>query len=190
MKTTIFAVSLLATTVAASLTRSLVVHLFGENQGPIMQNPNVALPPSDKETLPSNPTGEVIISDVIGKDRIINIFAGFTRDIETISQRLDDNTQNTTVLAPLNSALQKLPRKPWEDPNDYQTLGEGAYNGADGEDRAHRNLRRFVEAHIIPASPWKEGEKVQTIGGTNLWWETKDGKKRVCGHGLLARQTP
>ena len=145
-----------------------------------MSTPNIALPPSDKQNSPSNPSGEVIISDVIGKDRIINIFAGFTRDSETISKRLDDNTQNTTVLAPLNSEMQKLPRKPWEDPKDYNTLGQNAYDGTDGEDRAHRNLRRFVEAHIVPASPWKEGEKIQTLGGAQIWWENKGGKNRVC----------
>lgn len=142
---------------------------------------NVALPPSDKDNPSWNPSGDVTISDVIGKERIINIFAGFTRDIEMISKRLEDNTQNTTVLAPLNSEIQKLPRKPWEDPRDYDTLGENAYDGAEGENRAHRNLRRFVEAHIVPVSPWKEGEKVQTVGGTKVWWESKDGKKTVSG---------
>ena len=147
----------------------------------MMSNPNIALPPSDKQNppSPSNPTGEVILSDVVGKDRIINIFAGFMRDIEAISRRLDDNTQNTTVLAPLNSEMQKLPRKPWEDPKDYSALRENAYDGADGEDRAHRNLRRFVEAHIVPVSPWKEGEKIQTLGGTKVWWESTGGKKKV-----------
>ena len=144
-----------------------------------MNAPNIALPSSsDKDTSPGG-AGDVIISDVIGKERIINIFAGFTRDIDTISRRLDDNTQNTTVLAPLNSEIQRLPRKPWEDPKDYKALGENAYDGQDGEDRAHRNLRRFVEAHIIPVSPWKEGDKVESLGGGKVWWESKEDTKRV-----------
>ncbi|KAL8658784.1 MAG: hypothetical protein Q9202_007425 [Teloschistes flavicans] len=123
--------------------------------------------------------GNLIISDVIGKDRVINIFAGFTRDIDTISKRLDDDAQNTTVLAPLNSELQKLPRKPWEDPKDYGSFGQSAYDGSDGEDRAHRNLRRFVEFHVIPSSPWKEGEKVKSLGGEELWWESKEGTRTI-----------
>ncbi|KAL8714752.1 MAG: hypothetical protein Q9220_001265 [cf. Caloplaca sp. 1 TL-2023] len=131
-----------------------------------------------------NPAGEVTISDVIGNDRIINIFAGFTRDIDAISKRLDDDTQNTTVLAPLNSEIQKLPRKPWEDPKEYEVLGQGAYDGSAGEDRAHRNLRRFVEAHIIPTSPWKEGEKVKSIRGEELWWESKDGARMISKSAL------
>lgn len=146
---------------------------------------------------PSTGTGDQSISDVIGKERTINIFAGFTRtfaavkctsvqaadrvlgDINSISERLDDQSKQTTVLAPLNSALTKLPRKPWEDPEDYNAMGAEAYKGGEGEDRATRNLRRFVEAHTIPASPWKEGEKVQSLRGETVWWEMKDGKKVV-----------
>ena len=36
-------------------------------------------------------------------------------------------------------------------------------------------MRRFTEAHIVPVSPWKEGEKVQSMGGGTLWWEKRDG---------------
>ena len=159
--------------------RSISVHPASDQQSPIMNEPNVALPPSNSGEEPSGGAGDVRISDVIGKERVINIFAGFTRDIETISRRLDDTAQNTTVLAPLNSEIQKLPRKPWEDPRDYDALGATAYDGPEGEDRAHRNMRRFVEAHVIPVSPWKEGEKVESIGGGEVWWESKDGKKMV-----------
>lgn len=101
-------------------------------------------------------------------------------DIDTVSNRLDSSSSNTTVLAPLNSEVTKLPRKPWEDPKDYESLGMNAYDGQGGEDRAHQNLRRFVEAHIVPESPWDEGQKVKTLGGNTVWWENKDGKKVVC----------
>ena len=67
----------------------------------------------------------------------------------------------------------------WEDPEDYNAMGENAYKGASGEDRAHKNLRRFTEAHIIPTSPWKESEKIESMGGGAVWWENKDGKKVV-----------
>jgi hypothetical protein len=116
----------------------------------------------------------------MGRDRSINIFAGFTRDIASISRRLDDSSQNSTVLAPLNSAIEKLPRKPWEDPQDYGALGASAYEGDDGQERAQRNLQRFVEAHVVPVSPWAEGQKAKTLGGdANVWWEMKDGVKVV-----------
>ena len=153
-----------------------------KGQSPIMNIPNILFPPStDKDQgTPSGSSGDLSISDVIGKERAINIFAGFTRDIDSISKRLNANDENTTVLAPLNSEIQKLPRKPWEDPEDYDELGANAYQGQSGEDRAQRNLRRFVEAHVVPVSPWGQGEKVNSIGGRKIWWEEKDGKKMVC----------
>ena len=147
--------------------------------------PNIVMPPAKDENGPSAGADGIIISDVINNERIINIFAGFTRDIDNISKRLDDGSQNTTVLAPLNSEILKLPRKPWEDPKDYEELGTNAYGGSDGENRAHQNLRRFVEAHIIPFSPWEEGEKVDSVGGGKVWWENKDGTKMV---GILKYQ--
>jgi hypothetical protein len=129
---------------------------------------------------PNMPGTGVIISDVIGKTQSIAIFSGLTRDIDPVSGRLDDASQNATVLAPDNSVMRDLKRKPWEDPEDYKSFGTEAYQGQSGEDRAHKNLRRFVERHIVPESPWEEGKKVKTVDGTEVWWETKDGKKKVC----------
>lgn len=145
-------------------------------------NPGVVMPPSgDSSNAPddSQPSGGLTISDVITSDRSIGIFSGFTRDIESVSKRLEDGSQNSTILAPDNAHVTKLPRKPWEDPKDYDQFGTNAYGGSDGEDRAHANLRRFTEAHIVPQSPWQEDEKVKTIAGNTVWFETKDGKKYV-----------
>lgn len=115
----------------------------------------------------------------------------FLRSIESPSQRLDDPARNTTVLAPLNSAIENLPRKPWEDPRDYSALGANAYEGEDGQGRAQRNLRKFVEAHLIPTSPWPAGEKIKPVGGdTEVWWEEKDGVKRVRGQKKTTAQPP
>jgi hypothetical protein len=150
------------------------------NQKPVMDNLGPALPPDNPDLPPyDEPTGEIILTDVLGRDRSINVFAGFTRDISDVDQRLGDSHMNTTVLAPLNSAIMALPRKPWEDPQDYAKLGAEAYEGTEGEDRAHRNLRRFVEAHVVPMSPWAEKERVATMAGGEVWWEMKDGMKLV-----------
>ncbi|KAL2009562.1 hypothetical protein VTN00DRAFT_5369 [Thermoascus crustaceus] len=128
-------------------------------------------------------TSNLVISDILSKTRSVHIFASLTRDVESVSTRLNDQAQNTTVLAPLNSAMQSLPRKPWEDPEDYEQFGEvNAYKGREGEDRAKKNLRRFVEAHVVPVSPWKEGEEVETLGGVKLSW-TKDGDKIIIQPG-------
>ena len=165
---TTFATSL----VAACLITATSAKLFSPN-APDTQA-RIILPGTPHDVMSGS---GVTISDVLSRERNINIFAGFTRDIESVSRRLEAGSHNTTLLAPLNSAITKLPRKPWEDPQDYAALGQNAYDGQSGEDRAHRNLRRFVEAHVVPESPWAEGHKVQTLGGDTVWWEEKDGKK-------------
>jgi hypothetical protein len=157
---------------------------FANDRQEAIMNPGIQLPSKEGERedgppSTSPPNGDVILSDVIGSQRSINVFASFTRDISSVSSRLDTAGLNTTVLAPINSALSALPRKPWEDPEDYAKMGAEAYSGKDGEDRAHGNLRRFTEAHVVLASPWKEGEKVERMSGGELWWETKDGKTLI-----------
>ncbi|KAI1813414.1 hypothetical protein GGS20DRAFT_479210 [Poronia punctata] len=167
-----------------------------DTQTPLIMDPvGPAFPPSDKPSQsdrPSGPSqggpsqGDVLISDVMGRDRSINVFAGFARDVVSISNRFDSSTENSTVLAPLNSAVEKLPGKPWENAGDYNALGANAYEGQDGQDRAHRNLRRFVEAHIIPVSPWVEKQKTRSLldGDKEIWWETKDGVKVLQPEGI------
>ncbi|KAL4977711.1 FAS1 domain-containing protein [Aspergillus desertorum] len=120
---------------------------------------------------------DLIIFDVLPKTRGINIFASLTRQFESVEGRLNDRVQNYTVLAPRNSAIQDLPRKLWENPLDYEKFGEAkAYEGEEGQDRAKRNLERFVFAHVVAQSPWKEGEDAETLAGDKLTWR-KDGDK-------------
>lgn len=154
-------------------------HSF-DNQGQSIDYANnpeniiITMPPvaSDDDKKHSN----LIVSDLLVKTRKINIFASLTRDFQPIASRLNDQAQNTTVLAPLNSAINALPRKPWEDPEDYERLGEAhAYTGADGQERAKRNLQRFVEAHLVPVSPWREGQEVETVGGGKVRWVKEGG---------------
>lgn len=120
-----------------------------------------------------------IVSDVLPRTRAINIFASLTRDFESVASRLNDASKNVTVLAPRNSAIQALPRKPWENPSEYEQFGEtSAYQGQEGQDRARQNLQRFVEAHLVPVSPWRENEEVETVGGGKLKWK-KEGDKII-----------
>lgn len=145
--------------------------------------PGIQLPPSNSKSGSdnSNPTGDITLSDVLGTQPQIQIFSGFVRDVSSISKRLEDAGQNTTVLAPLNSAITALDHKPWEDPRDYAALGANAYTGQGGEDRAHKNLQRFTEAHVVPTSPWKEGDKIERLSedSNKLWWEKRDGKTYI-----------
>lgn len=126
-------------------------------------------------------SSQITLSDAMPRSQSIGIFTSLTNDIPNVSTALSSNLQNLTVLAPQDSAIKSLPRKPWEDPEDYGKLGANAYVGQDGVDRAQKNLKRFVEAHVVLESPWKEGEKVDRLSGqgNKLWWEEKDGKKMV-----------
>ena len=143
------------------------------------------LPQHDHNTMASmadKPSGPPLLADILPLDKAISIFSGFTRSISSISDLLSDRAQNTTVIAPSNVAISRLPRKPWEDPDDGGAGGNvfsDVYKGILGEDRATRNLRRFVEAHCVGVSPWEKGQKVKTVEGTEIWWEEKDGKKWI-----------
>lgn len=123
----------------------------------------------------------VLLSDILPKTRSINIFASLTRDVSTVASRLE-SSQNTTVLAPLNSAMQSLPRKPWEDRED----DESGISATRNEEKAAQNIKKFVEEHVIPISPWAEGEKVKTLGGQELWWETKDESRIIFPGEIVA----
>jgi Fasciclin domain len=164
---------------------SLTTHPpFHDNiQAPIMpvipSDDNAQDPPSSSND-PDKPT----LFDTLPLTRRINIFSSLLRDHPNLpallaspspTNPITKQPTNFTILAPLNSALQALPHKPWEDSDDYATFGERAYDGQGGQDRAKGNLNRFVEAHVVPESPWKEGEKVKTLAGKEVWWEVKGG---------------
>ena len=150
---------------------------YSDPQSP-MSGPGIQLPADTNDGKESTGGSDVTISDVLPKQRKVNIFAQLTRDVSSVTSRLE-SSDNTTLLAPLNSAMQALPRKPWEDRPD-DTIGVSALHDTD---KAAENLRRFVEEHVVPVSPWREGEKgkTKTLGGAEVWWERRgeDGKKFI-----------
>jgi hypothetical protein len=152
-------------------------------QAPIMP----VIPSNDQDTkTPDTSTHAPTLLDTLPLTRRINIFSSLLRDHPDLPTILspspnnkNDKPANFTILAPLNSALQALPHKPWEDSNDYATFGERAYDGEGGQDRAKGNLKKFVEGHVLPESPWGMGEKIQTLAGKEVWWEEKGDKKKL-----------
>jgi hypothetical protein len=149
------------------------------NPGPVQGGADSESPNGGRNDLDDS---ALSISDILPQTRKINIFASLTRDISSVTGRLESlkPEDNTTLLAPLNSAMQALPRKPWEDrPGDEGVSAQ--YN----EDKAAQNLQRFVEEHVVPVSPWKQGEKIKTLGGQELWWEKNKDGERVINPGNL-----
>lgn len=94
----------------------------------IHQAPGIVLPGSPSSNGNDNDDGAspvgIIISDVLGRDRSISIFASLSRDVDSVAARLQNGRLNATVLAPLNAEIAKLPRKPWEGMI-HQMLGFG-----------------------------------------------------------------
>ncbi|KAF4592163.1 FAS1 domain-containing protein precursor [Ophiocordyceps camponoti-floridani] len=109
------------------------------------------------------------LADLLNTNRSLTTFSSLTRQQAATSSLLASET--LTVLAPLNSALDALPRKPWEDEADYDQFGSAAYDGDDGRCRAERNSSRFVDAHVVPVSPWPKETRVRSRAGRELWWE-------------------
>ncbi|KAG6077046.1 hypothetical protein E4U30_000670 [Claviceps sp. LM220 group G6] len=142
-------------------------------------------PPKDppaKDNIPHDkyapqPQTSVSLSDTIGPHRSISSFSSFTRMNASLAVLLADLSANLTVLAPLNSAIDSLPRKPWEGSSDDA-------DGADGPDRASRNMDSFMRAHLLGVAPWREGQKVKTLGGREIWWEGRAGERVVCPDGI------
>lgn len=127
--------------------------------------------------------GDLIVSDILNKERDINGFASLARQIKPVFTRLNDGSKNATVLAPSNAALQRLPRKPWESPADYEVFGqEDAYVGQQGRERAAENLKKFVEMHVVPDSPWPENSDTQTLGGGRTQWKKEDDGRVYVSH--------
>lgn len=169
MRPSVLFLSALTVAVASSYRTSIGNQL----QSPM--NPGPVQPPSSEAS--NTGDGDLTISDILPKSRSVNIFASLARDTSILSRLESTNpSDNTTLLAPLNSAMQALPRKPWENRPD-----DDGISAASSEDKAAQNLQRFVEEHVIPESPWKSGKenRVRTIGGQELWWEERNGKRVI-----------
>ncbi|KAK9350942.1 hypothetical protein V1505DRAFT_373570 [Lipomyces doorenjongii] len=118
----------------------------------------------------SKSTGvQLLMTDALGIDREISIFASLVRQIEGLMLRLQDRSKDTLVLAPTNEAMQALKRKPWEDEETIQHS-----DPIDEERRAMENIARFVLSHIVNDYGFDApGEKKKCGAGvSDLWYES------------------
>ncbi|RCI13057.1 hypothetical protein L249_0690 [Ophiocordyceps polyrhachis-furcata BCC 54312] len=136
--------------------------------------------PASSDPAPDPDPKPAPLADLVNSNRSLTTFSSLIRLQSSTSSILASESEATTVLAPLNSALDSLPRKPWEDAADYESLGSTAYEGEQGRQRAHRNLARFVDAHLVPQSPWAQNTRVRSRAGRELWWQLgPDGSSRL-----------
>ncbi|KAK9379673.1 uncharacterized protein V2V93DRAFT_373315 [Kockiozyma suomiensis] len=115
---------------------------------------------------------QLLMTDAMGVNRDISIFAGLTRQVENLMYRLQDPSLDTLVLAPTNTVMQNLPRKPWEDAPEAEPMSPNA--GPHGEERrALQNIERFVLSHVVFGYGFhqpKQKSKCGT-GASDLWYE-------------------
>ncbi|KAJ8102443.1 hypothetical protein POJ06DRAFT_265308 [Lipomyces tetrasporus] len=119
---------------------------------------------------------QLLMTDALGIDREISIFAGLVRQVEGLMWRLQDRSKDTLVLAPTNVVMQSLKRKPWED---EETTERG--DAREEERRAMENIERFVLSHVVNDYGFDgPGERKKCGAGiSDLWYESAGDHKVV-----------
>ncbi|KAK9483805.1 hypothetical protein V1527DRAFT_444792 [Lipomyces starkeyi] len=112
---------------------------------------------------------QLLMTDALGIDREISIFASLVRQVEGLMWRLQDRSEDTLVLAPTNEAMQALKRKPWEDEETTEHS-----DPIDEERRAMENIARFVLSHVVNDYGFDApGQKKKCGAGvSDLWYES------------------
>ncbi|KAK7204970.1 hypothetical protein BZA70DRAFT_278772 [Myxozyma melibiosi] len=123
---------------------------------------------------------QLLLTDAMGVNRDISIFAGLTRQTENLMYRLQDPALDTLVLAPTNGVMQNLPRKPWEDAPDADPISPNAGPHGD-ERRALENIEKFVLSHVVFGYSFQQpGHKSKCGSGlSDLWYEIAGDKVTV-----------
>ncbi|OAA31999.1 FAS1 domain-containing protein [Moelleriella libera RCEF 2490] len=116
----------------------------------------------------------VSLADIIGPQRSISSFSSFSRLSQNTADALSNRQTNLTVLAPLNSAIDEMSRKPWVDA------------GGSSPESANHMIESFVKAHLVAKAPWKEGDRAKTLAGNDeeIWWEERHGKRVIMPDGI------
>ncbi|KAL1748495.1 hypothetical protein HDZ31DRAFT_29490 [Schizophyllum fasciatum] len=100
-----------------------------------------------EEYTPQLSQGGPSLADLLTITPSVSIFYSYARELQ-LSSLFADSSRQITLFAPTNKAVVSLPRKPHEDP----TIKEGIITEQEYDSRSKRNIERWVEAHIVPAS--------------------------------------
>ena len=139
---------LLSTTLAATLP-------------PLEQQPQ--LPFLDNSMTPST-SSSPSLTDLLTRSKS-SIFYGYIRESTSISTRLANPLEKTTILAPLNSAILSLARKPHQGPPESVEGHVEGYAGSreDEQDRADY-LENWIKRHMIEGKvDFAEGREYETL---------------------------
>ncbi|GAA5831710.1 hypothetical protein JCM3766R1_004987 [Sporobolomyces carnicolor] len=112
-------------------------------------------------------TSRPALTDLLTRSRNSRLFYDYVRDSRLVSTRLGDVSEASTVLAPIDSAIVSLARKPHQGPPGPIT----AYSLGSREDEHARAtyLERWTKRHVVPelVELNKPGPYV-TLGGATV----------------------
>ncbi|CED83462.1 FAS1 domain [Phaffia rhodozyma] len=92
-----------------------------------------------------------LLSDILTVERRAGLWFDYARDCSDVMKRLTDESQSTTVLVPVNSAIVALPRKPHQlPPSSKIEIKDISF---EEQDMAHASqVERWIQGHVIPES--------------------------------------
>ncbi|ORY80357.1 hypothetical protein BCR37DRAFT_381025 [Protomyces lactucae-debilis] len=137
------------------------------------------------------PSGKPTLSDIM--DKRCTIINDYMMGSPDVMQRLQDDTKQTLILAPLNAAIIALPQKPWISMDSASGSGSKEASSAQrNEENAEANIARFVKQHVVAQYPLTAGVRVPTMNGGSIWFEEdmKTSVKRVYpgGHRVVSEK--
>lgn len=138
-------------------------------------------------------TGPPLLRTKLAVNQDAQIFASYVRDFASIETRFNDKNQYSVVMAPSDSAIERLGAKPWEFP---ERVDPGL--SPEEKDRlARKNIKSFITNHIhygdfdgaVSILGQKEPEyfDITTEAGTTIKVEPSDDKlKLTTSDGVVA----
>lgn len=122
---------------------------------------------------------DILLTDLLTRLKSVQIFHGYIREVDSVYERLSNESKKSIVLAPQDSSLVDLLRKPWESLDDYAEFGVQSYEGKAGKDRADKNLQRYVKEHVVDSGFMTQDSKYENLNGNPVWYEIlKDGNEK------------
>ncbi|GAA5996132.1 hypothetical protein JCM5350_000498 [Sporobolomyces pararoseus] len=137
--------------------------------------PQVQLPFEMKS---SSPSPLLSLTDLLTRSKNSRIFYDYLRDSSSVSTRLANPLESTTILAPVNSAIIALERRPHQGPPEPAGGYVQGYAGSrqDEQERADY-LEKWIKRHLIAGKVDLEEESKEyesLLGGDKVSFARKD----------------
>ncbi|BGP14712.1 hypothetical protein JCM10213_002759 [Rhodosporidiobolus nylandii] len=149
----------------------------------VVDSPPPLLVMGDDHFVPSS--SSPTLADLLTRSKTARMFYGYSRDSAAVSTLLLDSTGSVTVLAPTDSAITALARKPHQGPPPRNADGGEVRASVEDERAAAEYLERWCKAHIVlervqlEEDGWEEREYATMAGTMVRFARSADGKGRT-----------